>query len=358
MLGTHRNIARSLTAHPIVHLFFSFSGRLSRGGWWLAAPVIWIATIAAFTFYGVPLFGSGKLESEPSVWFWYLGVILVYANLSLMTKRLKDRGWSNWFIFVCLLAFLALVTTSEISHYLFKALPKPGEGADKAELLRYIYAYFIGLASTLIGFVVSMFLIIDNAFMSGTSGPNRHGPDPQNSTLGSLPSHNRDHLTGANLLRLLFQQSMLLGGLGTFAIKRALLLDAGTLFEQIRFYLVALMAVIIIFYAFGLWTACVLMWSEAGRHGRAFRHQAGFVVSIIVCLGLGGALVWMIFSSFGTGLRLMLSRGTLGALGFEPSGLPLIGLAIVIGFTIWIMGNGKLARILAALYRPAWVGHF
>ena len=259
MLGSHRNLARSLTTHPIVHLFFSFSGRLSRGGWWLAAPAIWTAIIAAYTFYSVPLFGSGELESLPPVWFWYLAGMLVYANLSLMTKRLKDRGWSNWFIFVCLFAFLALVTTSAISYNLFKALPKPDEGADKAELLRYVYAYFIALASTLIGFIISLFLIIDNAFMSGTSGPNRHGPDPQNSTLGSLPSHNRDYLTGGHLFRLLFQQTMLLGGAATFAIKTVLPLDAGPLFEQESLYYVAPLAAAVIYLAVRLWPALVLM---------------------------------------------------------------------------------------------------
>jgi uncharacterized membrane protein YhaH (DUF805 family) len=117
----------------IMHLLFSFQGRIRRLHWWLAGISIGVV-IGIVVSVLLPM--SGMAQGTPNPIFMALiGVIYlvdIYVGLALGAKRCHDRDKSAWF-----------------------------------------------LAIGLIPLIGAIWLLVELGFLDGTQGPNRFGPSPK-----------------------------------------------------------------------------------------------------------------------------------------------------------------------------------
>jgi uncharacterized membrane protein YhaH (DUF805 family) len=117
----------------IMHLLFSFQGRIRRLHWWLAGISIGVV-IGIVVSVLLPM--SGMAQGTPNPIFMALiGVIYlvdIYIGLALGAKRCHDRDKSAWF-----------------------------------------------LAIGLIPLIGAIWLLVELGFLDGTQGPNRFGPSPK-----------------------------------------------------------------------------------------------------------------------------------------------------------------------------------
>jgi uncharacterized membrane protein YhaH (DUF805 family) len=146
-------------------LFFGFSGRISRKWWWLGTLTIAMGSIA-----GTLLIDPGVLDFQrpgPRIpnWsdtIWQLA--LVIPGTALMVKRFNDRDRPYWLGYAFGIAG-ALLTAGP--HFGFFYTQRPST---------------VGAAITIVFALAFLFAFIDNGFLRGNKGPNRHGPDPLNET--------------------------------------------------------------------------------------------------------------------------------------------------------------------------------
>jgi uncharacterized membrane protein YhaH (DUF805 family) len=117
----------------IMHLLFSFQGRIRRLHWWLAAIAVGVAVGVLISVLS-PM--SGLSQGTPNPIFMALfGIIYlvdIYISLALGAKRCHDRDKSAWF-----------------------------------------------LAIGLIPLIGGIWLLVELGFLDGTQGPNRFGPSPK-----------------------------------------------------------------------------------------------------------------------------------------------------------------------------------
>jgi uncharacterized membrane protein YhaH (DUF805 family) len=134
-------------------LLFSFSGRINRAKYWLAAVVL----MAAFV---IPVWIAIATNST-LVWI-LVAVIFVAVSISgiaVGAKRLHDRDKSAWWLALFYLgpAFLGAI----------------GDAAGGA-----------GIIFQIISLGISIWAFIELGILRGTAGPNRFGPDPLATTAG------------------------------------------------------------------------------------------------------------------------------------------------------------------------------
>ncbi|HEX4199707.1 MAG TPA: DUF805 domain-containing protein [Caulobacteraceae bacterium] len=117
----------------IVHLLFSFEGRIRRLHYWLAAISVGVV-VGVVGSVLAPM--SGMAQGTPNPIFMGLLAIIyivdLYIGLALGAKRCHDRDKSAWF-----------------------------------------------LAIGLIPIIGAIWLFIELGFLDGTQGPNRFGPSPK-----------------------------------------------------------------------------------------------------------------------------------------------------------------------------------
>jgi uncharacterized membrane protein YhaH (DUF805 family) len=117
----------------IMHLLFSFQGRIRRLHWWLAGISVGVV-IGIVVSVLMPM--SGMAQGTPNPIFMALiGIIYlfdIYVGLALGAKRCHDRDKSAWF-----------------------------------------------LAIGLIPLIGAIWLLVELGFLDGTQGPNRFGPSPK-----------------------------------------------------------------------------------------------------------------------------------------------------------------------------------
>jgi uncharacterized membrane protein YhaH (DUF805 family) len=117
----------------IMHLLFSFQGRIRRLHWWLAAIGVGVV-VGILVSVLSPM--SGLAQGTPNPIFMALfGIIYIvdiYIGLALGAKRCHDRDKSAWF-----------------------------------------------LAIGLIPIIGGIWLLVELGFLDGTQGPNRFGPSPK-----------------------------------------------------------------------------------------------------------------------------------------------------------------------------------
>ena len=77
--------------------FFSVSGRLSRGGFWLGALVVWLALYVAWAVVGM---------SSSAVLVWIINGIALLALVLLCVRRMHDRNHSGWRLLVVVIPVL------------------------------------------------------------------------------------------------------------------------------------------------------------------------------------------------------------------------------------------------------------
>ena len=136
-------------------LFTSFHGRISRIEWWIGSVVLAIVGLAERWLFGS--FTPKHLLSWPYT-FWQLALLIPAA--ALFIKRLNDRDRPSW---VGQTYVAMAIVFSLAPHLGLFILPNArGLGA----ILFWIYAPF------------GLWILVDMAFVRGTDGPNRHGPDP------------------------------------------------------------------------------------------------------------------------------------------------------------------------------------
>ena len=146
----------------ILFLLFSFSGRISRGGFWLGLLLIGVLAFVGMAVVQPEIFDL-ELETPPppsfaaNVW----GLMLLVPSMAITIKRLNDRNWPNWLGFLVFLAVLPLYIGP------FFGLFWDFENPTTFEVAVSILIIALGI-----------FLLVDNGFLRGDHGDNRYGPDP------------------------------------------------------------------------------------------------------------------------------------------------------------------------------------
>ena len=123
----------------MLHVLFSFQGRIRRLQWWLGSLIaigITIAVVMVFVFSVFAAYGGS--EAVPQEVTPVLGAaviafygVLIWMQLALSTKRYHDRDKSGWWVLVGIIPF------------------------------------------------GSIWVLIELGFLDGTQGPNRFGASPK-----------------------------------------------------------------------------------------------------------------------------------------------------------------------------------
>lgn len=130
-----------------LHHAFGFRGRANRAKFWLIPLVPLLAWVAlAALIFSVTDGPIGSLSAGLLV---LGGVATIWVVLAVSVRRLHDRNKSG--------------------HWAWLYLGVPA-------LLNGLSSDPTGL--TLIGFVITIWYLVDCGFLRGTRGPNRYGPDP------------------------------------------------------------------------------------------------------------------------------------------------------------------------------------
>ena len=155
---------------------FGFSGRVNRARYWLFALIAVPTVVALYiAYYAYAMSFPGAYENGgPTPWpstpatiaaaavWWLVLAALVLAWAALTVRRLHDRDRSWWW----LLAFFAAPNWLDVINRL------------------WLRTYFdLGPALTLIitsaAFMMNAWGVVEVAFLPGTAGDNRYGPDPR-----------------------------------------------------------------------------------------------------------------------------------------------------------------------------------
>jgi uncharacterized membrane protein YhaH (DUF805 family) len=137
------------------YLFTSFEGRINRKPYWigtLAILAVWLVVFfAGLSVLGEAMFGATILIMQ---------LAILYPAAAILVKRLHDRDRPTYFVYfyvvpAVLSALLGLLGISD---------PMAPSGLD----------ILLGLIMGIVG----LWFLIDLGFLKGTTGPNRHGPDP------------------------------------------------------------------------------------------------------------------------------------------------------------------------------------
>jgi uncharacterized membrane protein YhaH (DUF805 family) len=154
-----------------MQVLFSFTGRINRGKYWLAALIYFVVFLVAIGFVlamigrNVPDFTSESLGDNLGTLIGALGVgILIFAivlipmfvsSLAVGVKRLHDRNKSGWWIV--------------LFYFGGAILDAIGSGSGNE-----VASYITSSAALVIG----VWGFIELGCLRGTVGPNQYGPDP------------------------------------------------------------------------------------------------------------------------------------------------------------------------------------
>ena len=119
-------------------LFWSASGRVSRGPWWIAVGLL-AAISSVYEGLSVPAF---RLAT-----FWFVYPALLYCAVCVNAKRLHDRGRSGWWAALTLLALAAVWPT-------------------------------VHPAAAVVAAPVLVWTLVELGLLAGEQGANRFGPSP------------------------------------------------------------------------------------------------------------------------------------------------------------------------------------
>jgi uncharacterized membrane protein YhaH (DUF805 family) len=144
----------------LTHFFLSFRGRISRQAWWLGFLFLFAVTILLTRFIDPHSLLSNDV-TRPGPVDTILSLLLCWPTAAITTKRFNDRDWPDWAGPAVGTLYAVYVIANWAGFFL------DPESMGKAEELAFA------------GFVLVFFsTLLDNAFVRGTPGPNRHGPDP------------------------------------------------------------------------------------------------------------------------------------------------------------------------------------
>ncbi len=130
----------------LVSLLCSFSGRINRAKYWLAA----VLYIVGFLVLAALAYASGSMLIIIVLVILYIPMII--SGIAVGIKRLHDRDKSGWWLLV---------------FYLLPAV------------LNWLGTWIgMRLMFSLASFAVSIWMFVELGCLRGTVGPNRYGPDP------------------------------------------------------------------------------------------------------------------------------------------------------------------------------------
>src|SRR3954454_19649427 len=153
-------------------LLFSFSGRISRGKYWLAV-LIYVAVWTSFVAGSLVWLGGLDIDNLLSLAgaglaIWFVGfivmVLLTWSGLAVGIKRLHDRDKSGWWM------LLFWLGPGVLGGWQTTA-PEMGGG------------FVLSLAAG----VIAIWGFVELGCLRGTSGPNRYGRDPLGTPAFALP---------------------------------------------------------------------------------------------------------------------------------------------------------------------------
>ena len=157
---------RRKTMPNLIEFFTSFSGRISRKSWWIGYVILLVLGLG-----GTLLLNPSALSLDPVAVYqpnwadtiWSLLLLIPYTAITV--KRFNDGDWPNWLGYaVCLILALSILGDQfGFVNY-----------GPELSTTDWIYLVVIML--------ISLFVLIVNGFLRGTTGPNRYGPDPLQST--------------------------------------------------------------------------------------------------------------------------------------------------------------------------------
>lgn len=128
-------------------LFFSFSGRINRARYWLAAVVLMVAFVVPMMLAAATL----------STLMWILAfvafVTATISGIAVGAKRLHDRDKSAWWLVLFYIGPAGLGAIGDASGG-------------------------VGIIFNMISVAISIWALVELGFLRGTAGPNRFGPDP------------------------------------------------------------------------------------------------------------------------------------------------------------------------------------
>jgi len=133
-------------------LLFSFNGRINRGKWWLALLIYVVFWIAVSIVGYIVMSIAGMLGM---VVFVVAGIAAIVSGIAVGVKRLHDRNKSGWWLAVF---YVVPSLLSVVGMY---------SGSEAISMLL-----------SLIGFAISVWMIVELGCLRGTVGPNEYGPDP------------------------------------------------------------------------------------------------------------------------------------------------------------------------------------
>ncbi len=144
----------------LFELLFSFSGRIGRQAWWTGFAIGCAAALI------------GTLALDPGVWLaeppraphpnlalWNLAWVIPMTAITV--KRFSDRNRPQWLGYAVGAVGIALIVAEQ-----------SGFMVDPERATRGEHVLFWATAAVMLA------AFVDNAFLKGTPGPNRYGPDP------------------------------------------------------------------------------------------------------------------------------------------------------------------------------------
>jgi uncharacterized membrane protein YhaH (DUF805 family) len=151
----------------VAHLFFGFTGRISRSQFWMGLLVITLIELATMRILGVPFFPEEMNPFPVRLRDFAIQLVTLYPTAAILVKRLHDRQYPGkhavWFVG---LALVVLVTS---------LAGLTGDPNNPTWL-----DYTLGLAILVVGLA----FLIDLGFRRGTAGANEYGPDPVQGSAG------------------------------------------------------------------------------------------------------------------------------------------------------------------------------
>lgn len=143
-------------------LYFGFEGRISRRQWWPAMLSLMLASLV-LSFLANPMawFSETIARRGPNLAETLFSIALLIPETAVTVKRFNDRDWPQWLPFSYAAIFLLFTL---FDHHRLIVL---GKSTSLSQL-----AFLASVAA------ITLIIVIDNGFLRGTVGPNRHGPDP------------------------------------------------------------------------------------------------------------------------------------------------------------------------------------
>jgi len=143
----------------LLPLLTSFRGRIGRQSWWIGFAIWLTANIAGGYTLNAEFLTADEIP--PPNWsdtLWQLACLVLLAAVTV--KRCNDRDWPSWLGYVFPAVYAVYIVAVQFGVSIDPQAPGIGK------------AMFWSLAA------FQLAMLIDNGFLRGTDGPNRHGPDP------------------------------------------------------------------------------------------------------------------------------------------------------------------------------------